>query len=90
MKVLILSASFIVHANIIKKFSVYVHGIRYFFLHLPHERIFPSATAGELVVKSLIYIIIMAKIVTFGEIMPRRPDATSAKFSPEMCSELPS
>lgn len=32
----------------------------------------------------------MAKIVTFGEIMPRRPDATSAKFSPEMCSELPS
>ena len=40
-----------------------------FFLHLPHERIFPSATAGELVVKSLIYIIIMAKSVTFGEIM---------------------
>ena len=64
-----------------KKFSVYVHGIRYFFLHLPHERIFPSAAAGELVVKSLIYIIIMAKIVTFGEIMLRLATPGHLRFS---------
>lgn len=58
-----------------------MHGIRYFFLHLPHERIFPSAAAGELIVKSLIYIIIMAKIVTFGEIMLRLATPGHLRFS---------
>lgn len=58
-----------------------MHGIRYFFLHLPHKRIFPSAAAGELVVKSLIYIIIMAKIVTFGEIMLRLATPGHLRFS---------
>ena len=58
-----------------------MHGIRYFFLHLPHERIFPSATAGKLVVKSLIYIIIMAKIVTFGKIMLRLATPGHLRFS---------